>query len=290
MTETLPRLLVLQACDQRIQQATHTLDTLQQSVATLQEEEQTRAHDIQVWQDEIKEAEQVRDSLTLQLDQVREQLRDKKHALHHRRAEQQDEFLQRAVALLEANKAALKKELRTVVAQLTQDTAALRQAEELAPTQQEETQRVTSALLAQIAAMEEELRVAQDERTTLASGINAFLLQEYERIFSRRGGVAVVALANETCQGCHMHVPPQMCLELQKNSRLTFCPHCHRILFASREASLPVMESPSPADKANGHCTRQPQRRPRTRTRTGKKLLEAEVPLASPAQALRTPQ
>lgn len=258
MTETLPRLLTLQACDQRIQQATYTLDTLQQSVATLQEEEQTRAHGIQVWQDEIKEAEQVRDSLTLQLDQVREQLRDKKHALHHRRAEQQDEFLQRAVALLEANKAALKKELRTVVAQLAQDTAALRQAEELAPTQQEETQRATSVLLGQIAAMEEELRVAQDERTTLASGINAFLLQEYERIFSRRGGVAVVALANETCQGCHMHVPLQMCLELQKNSSLAFCPHCHRILFASREASLPVMGSPSPADKANGHRTRQP--------------------------------
>src|SRR5713101_1398034 len=282
MTETLPSLLVLQGYDQHIQQATHTLDTLQKSLATLQEEERARVQDIQAWQNKIKEAEQTRDSLTLQIDQVKEQLRDKKHALHRRRVEHPDDAMPREVALLEANKAALEEELRTVVAQITQDSAALRQAEELAPTQQEETQRATSALLGQIAAMEEELRVAQDERTALAAGVTPLLLQEYERIFSRRGEVAVVALANETCQGCHMHLPPQMCLELQRSPRLTFCPHCHRILFAPTEVNLPRVASLSPSDTSNGHRTRQPPRQPKVRTRTGKKLLEVELPPASP--------
>jgi len=282
MTETLPRLLVLQACDQHIQQATHTLDTLQQSLGTLQEEERARAQDIQARQDKIKGAEQPRDSLTWQIDQVKEQLRDKKHALHRRRVEHPDDAVPREVALLETNKGALEEELRTVVAQITQDSTALRQAEELAATHQEETRRATAALLGQIAALEEELRVAQDERTALAAGIKAVLLQEYERIFSRRGGVAVVALANETCQGCHMHLPPQMCLELQRSPRLTFCPHCHRILFAPTEVNLPRVASLSPSDTSNGHRTRQPPRQPKVRTRTGKKLLEVELPPASP--------
>ena len=189
MTETLPSLLVLQACDQHIQQATHALDTLQKSLATLQEEERARAQDIQAWQDKSKEGEKASDHLTLQIEQVKGQLRGKRCALPRRRAGQQKETVQREVALLKANKAALEEELRTVVAQITQDSAALRQAEELAPTQQEETQRATSALLGQIAAMEEELRVAQDERTALAAGVTPLLLQEYERIFSRRGGV-----------------------------------------------------------------------------------------------------
>ncbi len=284
MTETSPSLLVLQACDQHIQQATHTLDTLQQSLATLQEEERARAQDIQAWQNKSKEGEKASDHLTLQIKQVKGQLRGKRCALHRRRVGQQEETVQREVALLEANKAALEEELRTVVAQITQDSAALRQAEELAPTQQEETQRATSALLGQIAAMEEELRVAQDERTALAAGVTPLLLQEYERIFSRRSGVAVVALANETCQGCHMHLPPQMCLELQRSPRLTFCPHCHRILFAPTEVNLPRVASLSPSDTSNGHRTRQPPRQPKVRTRTGKKPLEVELPLASPAQ------
>ncbi len=285
MTETLPRLLVLQACDQHIQQATHTLDTLQQSLGTLQEEERARAQDIQARQDKIKGAEQPRDSLTWQIDQVKEQLRDKKYALHRRRVEHPDDAVPREVALLETNKGALEEELRTVVAQITQDSTALRQAEELAATHQEETRRATAALLGQIAALEEELRVAQDERTALAAGIKAVLLQEYERIFSRRGGVAVVALANETCQGCHMHLPPQMCLELQRSPRLTFCPHCHRILFAPPEVSLPRVVSLSPSETSNGHRTRQPPRQPKARTRAGKKLLEVELPPTSPAQA-----
>src|SRR5437867_11907483 len=124
MTETLPRLLALQACDQHIHQVTHTLATLRQSLTTLQEQEQARPHDIRACRDKLKEAEPGRDSLTLQLDQVEAQLGDKQQALHCRRPDQPDEPFQRAVALLEANNAALEEELRPGVAQHTQDTAA----------------------------------------------------------------------------------------------------------------------------------------------------------------------
>lgn len=284
MTDPLPRLLVLQARDQRIQQAAHTVDTLQQSLATLQEEEQSRAQDLQAWQDKIKEAEQTRNTLTLQINQVRKQLRDKKHAPHRRRMEHAEDTVQREVARLEAHKAALEEEVRMVVARITQDSAALRRAEEVAPAQQEERQRTASSLLGQIAVTEEELRVARDERAVLAAGITPFLLQEYERIFSRRGEVAVVALADETCQGCHMHLPPQMCMELQRHPRLTFCPHCHRILFIPIGMSLPVAEPCSATNRANGRRTPQAQGRPKTRTRTSKKPSEAELFPASPAQ------
>lgn len=205
MTDTLPRLLRLQACDQRIQQATHTINTLRQSLATLQEEGQSRAQDLQAWRDKSKEAKQTRGTLTSLLDQV--------------------------------------------------------------------------------AVIEEELRIVRDERAVLAAGIAPFLLQEYERIFSRRGEVAVVALADETCQGCHMHLPPQMCMNLQRHPRLTFCPHCHRILFIPLGTSLSVVEPCSATDNANGRRTPQPQGRPKTRARTSKKPSRAELPPASPVQA-----
>jgi len=284
MTETLPRLLVLQACDQRIQQMIHTLDTLQQSLAAVKEENQVKVQAVRAWQEKITESEKARDHLTLQIKQVKGQLRGKRCVLHRSRAGQPEETVQREIAFLEASKAALEEELRTVVTQIAQDSAALRQAEDLIPIQHCERQRTASSLLSQVAATAEELRKAQDERTALATEIAPLLLQEYERIFSRRGEVAVVALANETCQGCSMHLPPQMCVELQRHPRLTFCPHCHRILFVPIETSLPVVEPCSAANSANGHRTPQPQRRPKTRTRTSKKPLAAELPPASPAQ------
>ncbi len=44
-------------------------------------------------------------------------------------------------------------------------------------------------------------------------------------------GLAVVEAKNEICQGCNLHVPPQMFVELKKNEEITLCPQCRRILF-----------------------------------------------------------
>jgi len=284
MIETLPRLLVLQACDQRIQQATHTLNTLQQSLAAVKEEERVKRQAVCAWQEKITEREKACDHLTRQIEHVKEQVRGKRYALHRCGAGQREETVQEEIALLGASKAALEEELSVVTAQVAQDVAALHQAEEIAAAHHTQVLSLTSTILGQCAVVEEELRAAQDERTALTTGINTFLLQEYERIFARRGGVAIVALAKETCQGCHMHLPPQMCLELQRPPRLTFCPHCHRILFVPIETNPHVVEPPSTANGTCGHHPRPPRQRAKSKARTAKEPDGAVVSPASRAQ------
>ncbi len=44
-------------------------------------------------------------------------------------------------------------------------------------------------------------------------------------------GLAVVEAKNEICQGCNLHIPPQMFVELKKNDEIMLCPQCRRILF-----------------------------------------------------------
>jgi uncharacterized protein len=259
MIETLPRLLVLQACDQRIQQMIRTLDTLQQSLAAAKEEDQVKEQAVRARQEKIREGEKASDHLTLQVEQVKGQLRTKRGALHRRHAGHQEETMQREIVLLEASKVALEEELHAVTTQLAQDRDALHQAKEFATAHHAQVLSLGFTVSDQSVIVDEELRAAQAERTVLATGINSFLLQEYERIFSRRGGVAVVALVNEACQGCHMHLPPQMCLELQRHPRLTFCPHCHRILFVPLETNLPVVELTSAGNGTEGHQARSPR-------------------------------
>ncbi|MBI3797610.1 MAG: hypothetical protein HY268_11680 [Deltaproteobacteria bacterium] len=190
MTETLPRLLALQVCDQRIQQATRTLDTLQQSLAVAKEEEQIPVQEVQTWQDKLRAS----------------------------------------------------------------------------------------------VAVEEELRAAQDKRAALTTGINTFLLHEYERIFSRRGGVAIVALVNEACQGCYMHLPPQMCLELQRHPKLTFCPHCQRILFVPIETNPPAGEPRSATKGADRYPPRQSRQHAKSKARTAQESAGTVLPPAKLAQ------
>lgn len=271
MTETLPRLLALQACDQCIREALHTLESLRASLAALEEQARANTRAIQVYCDKIKEAAQARDAFIAQLDQIKDHIREKKRSEHRRRAEEAKAYVQREIVLLEAYKAATEEDFRTIEAQITEDTVALHCAEEAVPTQAEARQRASAALLDQIAATKDVLRAAQEERSALTSGITPFVLYEYERVFAHRGGVAVVAITHETCQGCHLRVPAHICLGLLRHPRLTFCPHCQRILFVSQDNAV----APSAPDlpSSHGHHPRRLPRRTRGVAHAGKALV-----------------
>lgn len=75
------------------------------------------------------------------------------------------------------------------------------------------------------------LEADRSRRDTLLATVDADLHRRYELLFSRRGGMAVVGVRGGTCQGCHMHVPPQLFNQIQRNEQIFLCPSCQRILF-----------------------------------------------------------
>jgi predicted nucleic acid-binding Zn-ribbon protein len=247
MLKTLPRLLALQTCDQLIRETVQTLESLQSSLAALEDQARASVRERQGCHDRIRDARQVREVLVAQRTQIKHQLREKKRGEHHRGPGKVKEFLQGEIALLDAQKAAIEEELRIVEEQIANDSATLHQVEEGALTQAEERQRTTAALCEQIATTQAILRAAQEERTVLTPGLPPFVVSEYERIFAHRSGIAVVAIAHEICQGCHLHVPAHFCLELQKTPRLAFCPNCHRVVFVATEAPVVSLSSHPPA-------------------------------------------
>ena len=57
------------------------------------------------------------------------------------------------------------------------------------------------------------------------------LLKKYDTIKGKRNGLAVVSVWKEVCGGCHMNIPPQLYIELQRSTDLLFCPNCNRIMY-----------------------------------------------------------
>ncbi len=88
-----------------------------------------------------------------------------------------------------------------------------------------------AGLEAQAAQIEKEVAQTSAGRQSLAGQLTGDLIQRYEMIFSRRGGMAVVAVSDGICQGCFMNIPHQLSNEIRKNERLHLCPSCHRILY-----------------------------------------------------------
>jgi hypothetical protein len=89
---------------------------------------------------------------------------------------------------------------------------------------------------AQVTTLEAEAQFERGEREKIIHLVDADLCARYERIFARRGGVAVVEIRAGICQGCHMRIPPQMDNQIRSNIQqntgtIFHCPHCGRILY-----------------------------------------------------------
>ncbi len=89
--------------------------------------------------------------------------------------------------------------------------------------------------------LRQKLSMLEKDRETLAArreqvvkGIDRSLLSTYERIRSRRGGIAMAAVQpGGACDACRLRIPPQLYNELVtgRGAELIQCPSCHRILY-----------------------------------------------------------
>ncbi|MDR1945661.1 MAG: C4-type zinc ribbon domain-containing protein [Desulfovibrio sp.] len=55
----------------------------------------------------------------------------------------------------------------------------------------------------------------------------------YEFIRERLEHPVIVPVADGVCSGCHISIPPQNFIELQKASQILSCPNCQRLMFWS---------------------------------------------------------
>ena len=75
----------------------------------------------------------------------------------------------------------------------------------------------------------------KEGRKKLVTGIDKNLLERYDIVYRNRGGLAVVSVKNGVCMGCFMNIPPQLFIEVMKNTEVIPCPSCSRILYYEDE-------------------------------------------------------
>jgi uncharacterized protein len=71
----------------------------------------------------------------------------------------------------------------------------------------------------------------QEQQKTIGQSLDPALMNRFRRIAKMNKGQAVAQVRNESCMGCFMNVPPQLCIEVQRANQLISCPQCSRILY-----------------------------------------------------------
>ena len=81
-----------------------------------------------------------------------------------------------------------------------------------------------------LATLQQELATLHTARKGQAGWVEGELLRHYSRLMKSRD-VAVVAVADGSCQGCGMALTPQTYNEVKRNDRMFTCSSCSRILY-----------------------------------------------------------
>jgi len=84
---------------------------------------------------------------------------------------------------------------------------------------------------------EKELLTVQGIREKVIESVDSEVYDQYFMLLEICGGLAVIEVKDEICQGCNMNIPPQLFVELKKNEEIYNCPHCRRIIFYKNSTS-----------------------------------------------------
>ncbi|WP_456325694.1 zinc ribbon domain-containing protein [Desulfonauticus submarinus] len=79
--------------------------------------------------------------------------------------------------------------------------------------------------------IEKKIEELEKEREASCASIPAPILARYNFIRERLSQPVVVAVSNGVCMGCHISIPPQTFVELQKGEQILNCPNCQRLIY-----------------------------------------------------------
>ena len=82
------------------------------------------------------------------------------------------------------------------------------------------------------AVVDAELASRRPERESTAAGVPPELLETYERLRAKLGGIGAARLVGSSCTGCHLTLPATELDRIKRSSadELVFCDQCGRIL------------------------------------------------------------
>ncbi len=223
--------MTLQTIDRQLQELEQALSSVAGRVHQLRDEIESSQAELDRLTQEDQQAAAARAQLERELAEGEAQIRNKRMRLNLVRNDKELQALGHEVEALRENNQRLEAEV----------LASMQSAEPRAPRIKELTELIEKkrvelkATEKEIAGEVEELKMSiarqRAERDKQASQVEPPLLQRYEMIFNRRGGLAVALARSCTCQGCRMRLPPQLYNEIQKHLQIHFCPNCQRILY-----------------------------------------------------------
>jgi len=232
LREQIEILASLQNADREIREKSGVKVVLLAEIQKKEEEIQTKRADIALFRAEWSEKDKQRQEKEQLLQEESKKATEKRMRMNRIKNIKELQALQREIDQIKLGNSQLEEELIKLLEEAESYASALRAKEEELKQLEAAWREKQGEIEAQVAGIERAVAEASALRQAIATRLNRELIERYELIFSRRGGMAVVTVSDGICQGCYMNIPPQLWNEIIKSEKLILCPSCHRILYS----------------------------------------------------------
>ena len=91
----------------------------------------------------------------------------------------------------------------------------------------------------------EKLEKLEADRAEVSKDIPSAVLGRYEFIRNRLRHPVIVPVEEGICSGCHIAIPPQVFIDLQRGSHIMSCPNCQRLMYWGNHFQDPEAAKPA---------------------------------------------
>jgi len=201
---------VMKKMEEDFKEGTATLKALEDGVKTLQLKRKEKEGDLEAKEGNIKKYQS-------QLNQVK--------------TNKEYSTLQEEVGRIKADNSLIEEDILNIFDQIDVENKKIVKEKEVLKEKEARLGEEKKKLAAEGEGIKKELEGLQGQRSTLSAKIDKTILAKYERILKNKGGLAVVPIINDACQGCFRVMPPQVVSEVAVRQELISCEYCARILY-----------------------------------------------------------
>ena len=241
MASSIEQLFALQDVDSRLQALHAQISELEKIAGDVAKQATETRGRVEIQRQEIGEQERRRREIETRLKDEEERTKNRRMRMQRIRNDRELAALKHEIDLSKESCALLEEELLQLFETLETRGAALKALEAELATQETQLEERQLDVDAKREELKERLDATTAERNQLASAIEAFELDRYDKLRARRGGVAVVPIIQGDCKGCGLRVPPRLLMEIHHNVDVVVCPSCNRFLYTS------IARTPTPA-------------------------------------------
>jgi len=237
LQENLQLLIELQQIERRIRDLREQKDRAPRQIAVLQGEEREAETRLQEKQEMLKSVQKSRLDLETEVEDLeRRKARSKQKLLEVKSNKEYQAMLKEIddlEDLIRGCEDRIIEQMETAEVLMEQT----REHERLLTEARNKLQREGAQLEIEAAKADTLIENLEGQKEQLKPQISSDLLKRYQFLRANRGGVALAPVNKGTCLVCHMNLPPQAVIDLQKDEMVMHCPNCQRIIYwAGHEA------------------------------------------------------